>query len=254
MSQTTPIRLAAAGEACVTGRAQLRIAGEIMDFEITAPSGPASLEALLPIFQGLTDKVVSLGVARAAAAGEQVSCRAGCGACCRQAVPIAEPEARALARLVEAMPEPRRTEVRARFADALRRLEDLGLLNQARGVQQDEGGFGDFGARYLLSRIPCPFLEAESCSIHADRPLVCREYLVSSPPELCAFPVKEQLKPIPRQGQPSKALRQVGREQTPNGWVLLVEALDWAERHPPSEPVRTGPELVQAVFEHYARS
>jgi Fe-S-cluster containining protein len=36
--------------------------------------------------------------------------------------------------------------------------------------------------------MPCPFLEDESCSIHPDRPLVCREYLVTSPAELCAGP------------------------------------------------------------------
>ena len=42
----------------------------------------------------------------------------------------------------------------------------------------------------------CPFLEEESCSIHPDRPLVCREYLVTSPAELCAGPTQEGVTPV----------------------------------------------------------
>jgi hypothetical protein len=34
--------------------------------------------------------------------------------------------------------------------------------------------------RYFLQGVACPFLEAESCGIHPDRPLACREYLVTS--------------------------------------------------------------------------
>src|SRR5580704_8020412 len=76
-------------------------------------AGEPTLEALLPVFQGLTNEVARRGAAKAVADGEKISCRAGCGACCRQAVPVAEAEARMLAALVAAMPEPRRSEIRA---------------------------------------------------------------------------------------------------------------------------------------------
>ena len=241
-------------EPTVAGRVRLRIAGEIVEIEVAAPAGPTSLEALLPVFRGLADKAVGIGLARAEARGERLSCQAGCGACCRQAVPIAECEARAIAELVEAMPEPRRAEVRARFAETLQRLEALGLLEQAHAAARGEVDYKEFGVDYFLSGVPCPFLEAEACSIHADRPLICREYLVSSAPEVCAFPVRERLKPIPIPGQPSRALFQVGREHTPGGWVLLAEALDWASGHPASPPAQTGPQLVEAVFGQYAKT
>ncbi len=42
--------------------------------------------------------------------------------------------------------------------------------------------------RYFHLGIACPFLEDESCSIHADRPISCREYLVTSPAVNCADP------------------------------------------------------------------
>ena len=38
------------------------------------------------------------------------------------------------------------------------------------------------GREYFQLGIPCPFLEEESCSIYHDRPITCREYLVTSPP------------------------------------------------------------------------
>jgi NADH:ubiquinone oxidoreductase subunit D len=54
----------------------------------------------------------------ARASGATVSCKKGCGACCRQLVPVSEIEARQLKELVEQMPEPRRSEIWARFERA----------------------------------------------------------------------------------------------------------------------------------------
>lgn len=47
---------------------------------------------------------------QAAAGGRVVSCRKGCGACCRQLVPLAWSEAYQPGELVNALPEPRRTD------------------------------------------------------------------------------------------------------------------------------------------------
>jgi hypothetical protein len=45
--------------------------------------------------------------------------------------------------------------------------------------------------------MPCPFLIDESCSIHAHRPVVCREYNVTSPPELCTDPIRNPIIRVP---------------------------------------------------------
>jgi hypothetical protein len=39
--------------------------------------------------------------------------------------------------------------------------------------------------KYFDQQVACPFLENESCGIYPDRPLVCREYHVTSPAERC---------------------------------------------------------------------
>jgi Fe-S-cluster containining protein len=204
----------------------------------------------LPIFQGLTDVVVGVAVRAVEHEGKAISCRAGCGACCRQPVPVSASEARVLARLVDAMPEPRRSAVRARFADARRRLAEAGVLD---GLQKRDEGAGpsvrSLGLAYFGLGITCPFLEEESCSIHADRPLACREYLVTSPAEACARPTAETVRMVQLPAAVAGALRALDRDASGGeGWVLLTLALEWAEANPEEPPPRGGPALLEDFF------
>ena len=113
------------GEPVRNGRVVLVVGGEQLPLELSVPAGPVTVETLLPILRGLSSLFSDRAAARAEAAGRPISCRAGCGACCRHLVALAPSEARALARLVDAMPESRRTVIRQRFDAALQRLGDL---------------------------------------------------------------------------------------------------------------------------------
>ncbi len=235
-----------AGEPLVTGRATVVIGDEPVELELVVQAGPAATEDVLPIFQGLSDLFVARGVARAEAEGRTVSCRAGCGACCRQLVPISEPEARDLGRVVEAMAEPRRSHVRARFDAAISALAPAGLLERA--MQPREGEAPQLGLDYFAQGIACPFLEDEACSIHPDRPLACREYLVTSPAENCRSPNAKAIQMVTLGGDPSLALIKASAEATENGWMPLVLALRFAEQAPPSSRDRSGPEILREVI------
>ena len=79
-------------------------------FLSTIPAQPANLRRMLPVFQNFSNKFIDIGIENIEAEGKQISCRAGCGACCRQLVPVAEAEAYDLQKQVEDLPEPRRTE------------------------------------------------------------------------------------------------------------------------------------------------
>ena len=76
------------GGTTVTGQVTLKIAGDTVTVEVTAPADSVPLEDVLPVFQGLANAICDLGEQREADQGRLVSCRAGCGACCRQAVPV----------------------------------------------------------------------------------------------------------------------------------------------------------------------
>jgi Fe-S-cluster containining protein len=43
----------------------------------------------------------------------------------------------------------------------------------------------EVSVRYFRMHLPCGFLEDGECTIYADRPLVCRQYMVTSPAEHC---------------------------------------------------------------------
>jgi Fe-S-cluster containining protein len=234
------------GAAVLEGDILLKIGDEAAAFHLEVPDAPTTLEALMPVFQGLANEVARRAAGRAIAGGEAISCRAGCGACCRQAVPVAESEARTIAALVEAMPEPRRTVVRARFEAAEQRLEEAALASRL--VDMPDGkAVIEVGTRYFDLGVPCPFLEAESCSIHPDRPLRCREYFVTSPAAACAKMVPGTIDKVPLSGAPSSALFAIGLRDTPEGWLLLTQALSFTERYPEPSSRRPAPEWIGAV-------
>jgi Fe-S-cluster containining protein len=236
----------------VNVRVGMRVWNDEVEMEMTLPAGPARLESLLPVFQRVADSLVGLAVKRAGAEGRVVSCGKGCGACCRQLVPISEIEARRIGLLVEELPEPRRTEVRARFERARERLAEAGLLpklENREGFVEDE--IAPLGLAYFHLGIPCPFLEQESCSIHADRPIICREYLVTSPAVNCADPKPGTIDQVELPGKVWTALARAGSAGPPARfipWVPLVLAPEWASAHPGASEPRPVEELVQSVF------
>ncbi|WP_439477398.1 YkgJ family cysteine cluster protein [Brevundimonas sp.] len=238
------VRLSAApsgGGATATGRVLLEMRGERIPVEMSVPAGLVAVEDVLPIVHGLSSLFATRATERAEAEGREISCRAGCGACCRQLVPVAPAEARALARLVEAMPEARREQVRRRFDAALDVLEPLGLMQR---LERSSGDRQLIAREYFEAGVACPFLEDEACSIHADRPLVCREYLVTSPPDLCAA-LSPGIEKVTLEARPSLALLNVDLR---DGWLPLVLALVQDAQAPLSPRDRPAADILKDVI------
>jgi Fe-S-cluster containining protein len=225
---------------------------------MTVPRGPTRVIEFLPLARSLADAMVASTVQGVEEGGQTVSCKKGCGACCRQLVPVAEVEARRLRDVVEELPEPRRSQVRARFAEARRRLDAAGLLETLlRRAEWQQGDHRAVGDAYFRQGIPCPFLEEESCSIYEDRPIACREYLVTSPAENCARPSAETVRCVKMPLQVWASLARL--DPLPEGarsirWVPLSLAPEWADAHADEAPPRPGPELLRELFAHLTRN
>ena len=198
---------------------------------ITVPNAAVPAAEMVPALQGLVNAVVE-----AAEAGKTISCRKGCGACCRQLVPVSRTEGERLLQLVEAMPAERRDVLKGRFAAAEAAIEATGL-KERKGRSDRE-----LSTAYFAMGVPCPFLEEESCSIHPERPLVCREYLVTSPAELCAGPKQEGVTPV---AVPKVSLAARGLQEDGDDWFPLATLMAWSRTHPRKAAKRTGPEWVQ---------
>jgi len=235
----------------------LQLAGSSVETRADVPARPVAIGELLPVLQGLTNSIVDAAVARERREGREISCRAGCGACCSQIVPVADAEARALAELVSRMPAERRRAVEERFREALTRLDQAGLLARVRAASSlDREERHALGLEYFRAGVPCPFLEDESCSIHPDRPLACREYLVTSPAVECASPSAERVRMVRLPAKASSVLFRFGDGEgrdTPR-FVPLVLALEWTAEHAAdAQAVRPGPRLLEAFVRDLAR-
>jgi Fe-S-cluster containining protein len=198
---------------------------------VTVPNTSVAAAEIVPALQGLVNAVVE-----AAEAGQAISCRKGCGACCRQLVPVSRTEGERLLQLVEAMPAERRQALSARFAAAEAAIDRAGL--KVRSGRSDR----ELSTAYFALGIPCPFLEDESCSIHPERPLVCREYLVTSPAELCAGPAQEGVTPV---AVPKVSMAARGLQDESDDWFPLALLMDWSRRRPRKARRRPGPDWVQ---------
>lgn len=217
---------------------------ETVTAEVEVPAMGRDQVDVLPAIRLIDDALVARAGEESEAKGRPVTCSEGCGACCRQLVPVTESEARALTDLVESLPGERRAEVRARFETASSDLAKAGLVCEIRGASSlARQPLRELGSRYFHLGIACPFLEDERCSIYPQRPLVCREFLVSSPPGECA--TLGDVKRISVRGRLPQELR-VGR-QGGSSWVPLVLAPEWVDANPEGKHIddlRPGPEIL----------
>lgn len=214
----------------------LRIDGEAVPVSAPPPPSRARLDELLPAQREIGNAAIDHAVRKAAAAGKQVTCAKGCSACCRaQPVPVTPPEAHALLQLVAALPAVRRAEVEARFADREQRLQDAGLADLLLEQPADldaERARGIAHAYFKLGLV-CPFLDDDACSIHPQRPFVCRQYLVTSDPALCADPFtnKADVIPMPLHAATAElAISETAYARRQHS-VPLTLALAYARRH-----------------------
>ena len=74
-----------------------------LNLSVGVPAGPATVDDFLPLLQILDDKIVASAENDVELQGKCISCQKGCGACCRQLVPLSPADARNITRLVESM-------------------------------------------------------------------------------------------------------------------------------------------------------
>jgi len=236
----------------------LKVQDAKLEVKSELPEGPVHPAVLLPILRNLSNSMSELGVRGAEKLGNQLSCREGCGACCRQAVPITPIEARMLAEWIDEQPHAQQAVLRERFRQGAARLQESGIAQRVRDAAGSAGRDAviQLGLDYFALGIPCPFLEEERCTIHPMRPLRCREYLVASPAEHCDHPETKQVVGINPPVKLSQILAKwdTNGDPQPHELILLTMLDEWVERHPAEidRPHRTAPELLQEFLHAFA--
>jgi Fe-S-cluster containining protein len=238
----------------------LTVGDEQLSAKVEVPSGQTNLTELLPVIQSMENAIVGVAAGRTEEAGFPVSCKAGCGACCRQMVPISIFEAQGLSQWIRSLPREQQVALEGRFHQTLLALKDTGIIDRL--VHED--WFADsettqkMGIDYFRLGVPCPFLENESCSIHPRRPLSCREYLVTSPPERCTDPAIHMVASVELPLKLSRGLYRMGAklEHDRRGWIPLIFLFAWMKSgaDPGAAFSGTGPEVLREFLTHLTTS
>jgi Fe-S-cluster containining protein len=234
---------------------RLHVLGQELTASFDVPAEPMRPHGALAAAHAITDAIVGVASAASAAAGRPISCRAGCAACCRQLVTLAPVEAAGIADQVESLPADTQAQVRARFEGAIRRMRAGGLVEpgspdhapvlRAPAAKRAEDAFNALLDAYFALKIDCPFLENEACTIYEQRPSICREYVITSPPENCSHVGTKPTEGVKLPVYLSDRL--VGFGEAPDARptkLPLPFALAWSARHGPDLQGPTDPKTL----------
>jgi Fe-S-cluster containining protein len=240
---------------------ELRVAfdsGLHVSCAIDPPPGPVALVDVLPDIFSLPSTLLAQAQQAHRELGRPVTCAKGCNYCCHHLVAVSTHEALLLAHIVGLLQGEDQKRILAAFDSTRGLLEREGLL--AEMIDCHANAFYDFERvvavqrRYWELKIPCPFLHDGACSIYPFRPLLCRQYLVSSPPINCAgsFKADHLVKRIPLSYDVASAaasfdgLSALETRAVPLPAVLTVNGL--LESFP--RPKATAKALITAFLHH----
>lgn len=218
----------------VTAKFNLKIVDDVLPMEATVPDARINALEMIPVFQNLTNQTVAYSIDLTERKGKKISCKAGCGACCKQPVPVTLLEAEYLNRLIMNMPEKQQQKVRAGFAHTIKTVTEAGLLEDLENISDlATEQKRRLAKEYFELGLECPFLENQSCGIYQHRPLQCREFLVTSDPRFCAELDPEGIEHVEQPISMASALRQLSLDSSNNkkgrGWILMIFAMKLAK-------------------------
>lgn len=168
----------------------INIAREIsVSRDLTPPDGEVSFVDILPEIYTLHTDIIAATIDNNRRNGISIRCTKGCGTCCHQLVTVSIHEALLLAHLVSMLKPSEQYTIKKSFNHILTKLEEHSILKDLLHYNinqfEDKESITNIQRLYWSLNLDCPFLVENSCSIYQYRPLICREYLVSSEPVNC---------------------------------------------------------------------
>ncbi len=239
------------------GAVEMKVNGVPVKIELSVPAGSVKPQKMLPVLQQLSNSCVQLSITEVEKSGKEISCRAGCAACCSQLVPISKIEAYNISILVRDLSAMKKQVVVKRFKKAHDQLLDSGwIARMGTGVGLSAEDRQSLALEYFGEGIECPFLENESCVIYSSRPLACREYLVTSSAKHCSDPTEETIDAVPVSLPISATAHKISGEILANGepgYIPLISVLKWSEDNPENFPMKTGPLWMEMIMDKLKR-
>ena len=232
---------------------ELDILGEPVRFRINVADRHARLSDITPLARALSAKLALAVSDRLRRSGKVVPCCKGCPACCRYLVPLSVPEVFRLRQEVLAMPAEQGKSVLQSCLETAKKIlnerpEDSEINELAQTNTQPQ--ISRLSKWYAGLKLPCPFLSNNLCISYEQRPIACREHMVTGSAILCDTEGMDE----PHIVQiPVSVLECLGEltaelEQSNIESVMLPLALPWAQENL-ERSRRTWPAVI--MVEHF---
>jgi len=215
---------------------ELDIFGEPASFDIRIAQKQARLSDIIPLARMLSTKLTDTVLDRLHRNGEFSPCCKGCSACCNYLIPLSVPEAFRLREEVLAMPAEQGRALLQSCLDTAKRILDKKPkefdINELAGAES-QIQISQLGKWYAGLKLACPFLSDSLCTSYENRPVACREYIVTGSPLLCEVELTDESQIVQ---MPVSVLDCLGQltadlEQSNIEAVMLPLALPWAQEN-----------------------
>lgn len=166
----------------------LDIFGQYLKLNLGVKRQETSLAALVPLARQLSERIINTAVKVLKAEGKHIPCKAGCSKCCSYLVPLTVPEAIRLNMEIAQMEKWHRERVNIKCLSASKKILESKVLKSS--------DINQLGSKYSELKVACPFARQGMCTVYWQRPLVCREHLVTGA-ENCARSEKVDIIEMP---------------------------------------------------------
>jgi Fe-S-cluster containining protein len=227
---------------------ELDIFGRPARFGISIAQKRIRLSDIVPLARTLSTKVALFVLDRLRSKGEFIPCCKGCSACCNYLVPLSVPEAFRLREEILALPARQRRKVVQSCIETAKIIlskkpEEFEITESAETNSRIQ--INKLSKWYASFKLACPFLSDSLCSSYEQRPIACREYIVTGSAQFCknAWLINDALKPLWRARSeshivqmPVSVLDCLGHltaelEQTEIEAVMLPLVLPWVQEN-----------------------
>jgi Fe-S-cluster containining protein len=162
----------------------LDIVGESTQFRIRVEDKQAKLADIVPMARLLSTRIIQSVQNILAGNGIAVPCGKGCAVCCHYLTLLSVPEAFRMMEEIMLMPQEQFNDVKQyclKIAEQYeKQLLKYGAFNVSLNTNiVNEPQLMEIAEWYFKKKLPCPFLHNNLCTIYGQRPVACREYLVS---------------------------------------------------------------------------
>lgn len=219
---------------------ELDILGEPVHFRMGVVERQARLADIVPAARTLSTKLALAVLSKLSKDGKFAPCRKGCSACCSYLIPLSVPEVFRLRQEVLAMPtDCGRAILRSCLGTAKQILDNMPKNFETNDPTKTNGQIQTrrLSRWYSGLKLFCPFLSDGLCTIYEQRPIACREHMVTGSALLCEAEWTDESQVIPMPVSIVECLGQLAAELEQSGIeavmlpLALLRAQENSARH-----------------------